>query len=146
MLTEINWVEKFGLAKALEDEGYIVEEVFVNGIGTWYVHGDQAVADACNAFIQSYDGVAPLKEVKKKELRQESLAQYNAVYGDEVFLNPGQVELLKDQGNSFQTKNPMATRLTTVQTKHQKYKDKLLEIESLTTEQELYDYDLKAGW
>lgn len=146
MLTEIVWLEKFGLSKALEDEGYIVQEVFVNGVGTWYVQGDQTVADACNAFIQAYDGVTPLKEVKKKEIQSESLRQYNAIYGDDVFLNPGQVELLKDQGASFQTKNPMATRLTAVQAKHQKYKDKILEIESLTTEQELYDYDMKAGW
>jgi len=58
--------------------------------------------------------LAGAKTRKIKELKAEGLKRMNAVYGDEVFSNPGEVEFLIDIDNTYDRSGPVAPRFVTV--------------------------------
>ena len=147
METQINYVDKYGLSDALAAALYPVYEKFVDGVGTWYVRGDQALADEVNAFIALYDGVSKLKTVLIKELQSLGVTKLNDVYGgDEVFSNVGEVQLLLDIDATYTRDGSPAARLVSVRQILSKFKTKRNEINALTDESSLYSYDIEAGW
>lgn len=147
METQINYVDKYGLSDAMAERLYPVYEKFVDGVGVWYVAGDQSLADEINLFIQNYDGVSKLKSELIKQLKVIGVDKLNDVYsGDEVFSNVGEVQLLLDIDATYTRDGSPAPRLVSVSQILSKFKTKRNEINAMTDEASLLAYDLQAGW
>lgn len=147
METPINYVDKYGLNEALRELMYPVYEKFVDGVGTWYVRGDQALADEVNAFIALYDGVPKLKKVLIEELKVIGVDKLNEIYGgDIVFSNVGEVQLLLDIDATYTKDGSPAERLVQVSQTLNNFKSKRDEINAIDNEESLKNYDLQAGW
>lgn len=147
MQTPINYVDKYGLNEALRELMYPVYEKFVDGVGVWYVAGDQSLADEINLFIQNYDGVSKLKSELIRKLKVIGVDKLNNVYsGDEVFSNVGEVQLLLDIDATYTRDGSPAARLIQVSQILNNFKSKRDEINAIDNEESLKNYDLQAGW
>ena len=147
METPINYIDKYGLNEALRELMYPVYEKFLDGVGTWYVRGDQDLANEINTFISLYDGVSKLKKVLIEELKVIGVDKLNEIYGgDIVFSNVGEVQLLLDIDATYTRDGSPAARLVQVSQTLNRFKSKRNEINAIDDEESLKNYDLKAGW
>jgi len=145
--SKITYIQKEGLREALREQLYSTREVFKDGVGEWYVDGDEAKATEVTNFIANYNDRPKIKERRLTELRELALEKLNAIYGgDAVFTEPEQVRFFLDIDASYRPQTTQAPRLLEVKDTIQAFVTKRNEIRALTSRADLLNYDITTGW